>query len=310
MAARQTLDTTTVFDPSTPLVRTSRRSTSTSSRRATRRPSRSSGSRTGSPIRSCRPSASPSRSGGRCCCRVILAAARPGSRTPSPTTWGCHGAGLREVHDPRRGPAHHVRRGGPALHGPAPVEERGGRSIAAHEYVRYGPFGRAILRARFERRSGLLIHEIDKADLDFPKTCSTNSTGWSCGSRDRRGRHGAGRSHPATGDRGDEQRREAAPRGVPAALRLPPRAETRSGRHEGDPEAAPGLDQKLATAALKCSTSSPTSTSPASPVSRNSSTGCASCSSPGTVPTMPPGCTGSARCSRTPTTRRPRWPNS
>ena len=49
-----------------------------------------------------------------------------------------------------------------------PVEERGGRSIAAHEYVRYGPFGRAILRARFERRSVLLIDEIDKADLDFP----------------------------------------------------------------------------------------------------------------------------------------------
>jgi MoxR-like ATPase len=49
-----------------------------------------------------------------------------------------------------------------------PVKQRGGRSIAAQDYVRYGPFGRAILRARHGRRSVLLIDEIDKADLDFP----------------------------------------------------------------------------------------------------------------------------------------------
>jgi len=49
-----------------------------------------------------------------------------------------------------------------------PVEERGGRSIAPAEYVRYGPFGRAIVRATYGRRSVLLIDEIDKADLDFP----------------------------------------------------------------------------------------------------------------------------------------------
>ncbi len=36
------------------------------------------------------------------------------------------------------------------------------------EYVRFGPFGRAIIRAGHGRRSVLLIDEIDKADLDFP----------------------------------------------------------------------------------------------------------------------------------------------
>jgi MoxR-like ATPase len=35
-------------------------------------------------------------------------------------------------------------------------------------YVRLGPFGRAIVRAQYGRRSVLLIDEIDKADLDFP----------------------------------------------------------------------------------------------------------------------------------------------
>jgi MoxR-like ATPase len=35
-------------------------------------------------------------------------------------------------------------------------------------YVRLGPFGRAIKRAHYGRRSLLLIDEIDKADLDFP----------------------------------------------------------------------------------------------------------------------------------------------
>jgi MoxR-like ATPase len=35
-------------------------------------------------------------------------------------------------------------------------------------YVRLGPLGRSIARAQLERRSVLLIDEIDKADLDFP----------------------------------------------------------------------------------------------------------------------------------------------
>ncbi|GAB3847462.1 AAA family ATPase [Dactylosporangium cerinum] len=35
-------------------------------------------------------------------------------------------------------------------------------------YVRFGPLGRAIVRASYGRRSVLLIDEIDKADLDFP----------------------------------------------------------------------------------------------------------------------------------------------
>ncbi|WP_238009463.1 MoxR family ATPase [Dactylosporangium sp. AC04546] len=35
-------------------------------------------------------------------------------------------------------------------------------------YVRFGPLGRAIVRAECGRRSVLLIDEIDKADLDFP----------------------------------------------------------------------------------------------------------------------------------------------
>ena len=36
------------------------------------------------------------------------------------------------------------------------------------EYIRFGPFGRTIIRATQGRRSVLLIDEIDKADLDFP----------------------------------------------------------------------------------------------------------------------------------------------
>jgi MoxR-like ATPase len=38
----------------------------------------------------------------------------------------------------------------------------------AGDYVRFGPLGRAILRAEAGRRSVVLIDEIDKADLDFP----------------------------------------------------------------------------------------------------------------------------------------------
>ncbi|MGC4807446.1 AAA family ATPase [Micromonospora sp. DT233] len=38
----------------------------------------------------------------------------------------------------------------------------------AGRYVRLGPLGRAIARARYGRRSVVLIDEIDKADLDFP----------------------------------------------------------------------------------------------------------------------------------------------
>lgn len=35
-------------------------------------------------------------------------------------------------------------------------------------YIRFGPLGRAIIRAQSGRRSVVLIDEIDKADLDFP----------------------------------------------------------------------------------------------------------------------------------------------
>jgi MoxR-like ATPase len=38
----------------------------------------------------------------------------------------------------------------------------------ARNYIELGPFGRAITRAKFGRRSVVLIDEIDKADLDFP----------------------------------------------------------------------------------------------------------------------------------------------
>jgi MoxR-like ATPase len=36
------------------------------------------------------------------------------------------------------------------------------------EYVRFGPLGRAIVRANYGRRSVVLLDEIDKADLDYP----------------------------------------------------------------------------------------------------------------------------------------------
>jgi MoxR-like ATPase len=36
------------------------------------------------------------------------------------------------------------------------------------DYVRLGPLGRAIFRARYGRRSVVLIDEIDKADIDYP----------------------------------------------------------------------------------------------------------------------------------------------
>jgi MoxR-like ATPase len=35
-------------------------------------------------------------------------------------------------------------------------------------YIRFGPLGRAIIRASYGRRSVVLIDEIDKADIDFP----------------------------------------------------------------------------------------------------------------------------------------------
>jgi len=40
------------------------------------------------------------------------------------------------------------------------------RTIA--DYIRFGPLGRAIIRASHGRRSVVLIDEVDKADLDFP----------------------------------------------------------------------------------------------------------------------------------------------
>ena len=36
------------------------------------------------------------------------------------------------------------------------------------QYIRLVPLGRAIARAQYERRSVVLIDEIDKADIDFP----------------------------------------------------------------------------------------------------------------------------------------------
>lgn len=38
----------------------------------------------------------------------------------------------------------------------------------ARNYIKFGPLGRAIVRAQHGRRSVVLIDEIDKADLDFP----------------------------------------------------------------------------------------------------------------------------------------------
>ena len=42
------------------------------------------------------------------------------------------------------------------------------RSQKIQNYIRLGPLGRAIARAKYGRRSVVLIDEIDKADLDFP----------------------------------------------------------------------------------------------------------------------------------------------
>lgn len=47
-------------------------------------------------------------------------------------------------------------------------EDGRGPSLDPVRYIRLGPFGRAIVRARYGRRSVVLIDEIDKADLDFP----------------------------------------------------------------------------------------------------------------------------------------------
>jgi len=42
------------------------------------------------------------------------------------------------------------------------------RATDARAYIKFGPLGRAIIRAKEGRRSVVLIDEIDKADLDFP----------------------------------------------------------------------------------------------------------------------------------------------
>jgi MoxR-like ATPase len=52
------------------------------------------------------------------------------------------------------------------LHRHEQVNDRGVRNV--REYIRLGPFGRAIARAEHGRRSVVLIDEIDKADIDFP----------------------------------------------------------------------------------------------------------------------------------------------
>ncbi len=48
------------------------------------------------------------------------------------------------------------------------TEDSTPRSQKIQNYIRLGPLGRAIARARYGRRSVVLIDEIDKADLDFP----------------------------------------------------------------------------------------------------------------------------------------------
>ncbi len=51
----------------------------------------------------------------------------------------------------------------------APLDASGhARSLDPRNYVRLGPFGRAVVRSGFGRPSVVLIDEIDKADLDFP----------------------------------------------------------------------------------------------------------------------------------------------
>ncbi|OUM00673.1 AAA family ATPase [Variovorax sp. JS1663] len=42
------------------------------------------------------------------------------------------------------------------------------RANTVADYIRFGPLGRAIIRASHGRRSVVLIDEVDKADLDFP----------------------------------------------------------------------------------------------------------------------------------------------
>ena len=49
---------------------------------------------------------------------------------------------------------------------PAEGEPRRPNTVA--QYIRFGPLGRAIIRASHGRRSVVLIDEVDKADLDFP----------------------------------------------------------------------------------------------------------------------------------------------
>jgi MoxR-like ATPase len=46
--------------------------------------------------------------------------------------------------------------------------KRNGQVTDIKRYIRFGPLGRAIIRASYGRRSVVLIDEIDKADLDFP----------------------------------------------------------------------------------------------------------------------------------------------
>lgn len=48
------------------------------------------------------------------------------------------------------------------------AEPKGAAHNDARRYVRFGPLGRAIVRATQGRRSVVLIDEIDKADIDFP----------------------------------------------------------------------------------------------------------------------------------------------
>ncbi len=48
------------------------------------------------------------------------------------------------------------------------AEMKDDTSKKVERYIHYGPLGRAIIRANYNRRSVLLLDEIDKADLDFP----------------------------------------------------------------------------------------------------------------------------------------------
>jgi len=51
----------------------------------------------------------------------------------------------------------------------APTDHSGEpQARSANNYIRYGPLGRAIIRAQYGRASVVLLDEIDKADLDFP----------------------------------------------------------------------------------------------------------------------------------------------